>query len=507
MNMLNVPPSLRELIAHANQFLQHARQHKTGGEDAIALLPDEDKDEGPASMPKSHQRRSLWEVLENWNRATPPKRITMILAVMGVVLLVSILLHGKYRAVSVADEPPLERDYFFHILLPTVTTSADFCKTILSAAVLNYPTPWLIRWDEQSSEDVNLRKMRATAAWLDGLPEERVDDIVLIPGSANVWFQVRPEVVLQRFYAIKQRGDRRIQELFTPETMSEQKLATKVVFASDMECKTGQDNQRGCLASAAEDGSLHYLSTNIIMGTVRDLRPLWHHAIERADTFVAVRMAVDDATVFGQILGAQETRRQALLETDRVSKAAAQGQEDFGLVLDFEREFSYAAPENSKKPEGVDWIRHDGDGNVPIPADIAGSTPPFWTFASSGALPYDTTWSSVPLLTRGEANIIPATVQPSSLSTSWWSSMWFQPHARRLLDNFVMIPSAPVVNLLDGEGREERYWSPHFEKLGAKDQWLEWRSWDDLCAVDGFKEVWAKEVFGDGFGLWIDPRL
>ncbi|KAF2162548.1 hypothetical protein M409DRAFT_27170 [Zasmidium cellare ATCC 36951] len=503
---LKMPTSLREVIAQARLPTLSTKQRNAEptdeDEDAIALLPDEEKDEPlpnrtPANL-LNGRSRLFW----------------LVLALIGVALLaVALLLPSRKRPPpepAPPEEPPHQTDYYFHIVLPTTQSSANFCKTLLSAAVLNLPTPWLINWDwnGDATEDPTLLKLRTTTEWLERMPPEREDDPVAIVGNVNAWFQVRSDVLLSRYHKIRRRGDRQIEELFSNKVGGTQGLETKIVFSSEKDCQLTAENQSGCLAAAAEDGSLHYLSTNIVMGPLRDIRSLWQRARQEAERLAESESVIDENRIFAQILGEQEMRRGTMRKSE-ADETPEEREEDFGIMLDFGRELAYAADE---KLEGVDWVKHNGEGDkrLSVPDDIAISTPPFWTFEASGALP-NTPWSEVPLLAGVHANIVPALVQrgrkaDKELSSTWFEKMWFQPYGRQLLDAFALIPSAPLAVLIDDEGNQQRYWSPHLEKVGAKDQDLVFHDWTELCATEQFKEDVAREVFLDGKGVWEDSR-
>ncbi|KAK4494577.1 hypothetical protein PRZ48_013933 [Zasmidium cellare] len=509
---LRMPTSLREVIAQARlPVFSPAKQRNvepTEDEDAIALLPDEEKDEPlptrttPASLLNGRSRK-VW----------------LVIALIGVGLLGVVLLLPSRRSpppesVSAPPEEQVpQRDYYFHIVLPTTQSSANFCKTLLSAAVLNLPTPWLINWDWEgtATEDRTLLKLRTTTEWLERMPPEREEDPVAIVGNVNAWFQVRSDVIISRYNKIRRRGDRQIEEIFSKTDVESQDLQTKIVFSSEKECQLDGENQSGCLATAAEDGSLHYLSTNIAMGPIRDVRALWQRARQDAEKLAEKELPIDENRIFAQILGEQETHRASILkaEAGQGFETHEDGEEDFGIMLDFGRELAYAADD---KLEGVDWVKHDGqrERKLTVPDDIAATTPPFWTFEASGQLP-NIAWSEVPLLTGLHANIVPALVQrgpkaDKALGKTWFDKMWFQPYGRQLLDAFALIPSTPLAVLVDGDGHQQRYWSPHLEKVGAKDQDLVFHDWTELCADEQFAEDVARDVFLDGKGVWEDSR-
>lgn len=509
--ILKMPTSLREVVAQAALPTSSSRKEATEeDEDAIALLPEGEKDEAPSPASSQSQNGN-----GNGNGGSfingRTRKTWLLIALVGIGLLVAAFMLPSRRR----PPPPPQNDnwrdteFFFHMVLPTTASSANVCKMLLSAAALNYPSPWLINWDWNGDavEDRTLLKMRAVAGWLEAMPPEREDDPVMILGDVEAWFQVRPDVLLERYFAIQRRGDDMIKETFKKKVIKKQGLKTRIVFSSERDCQLTEENQSGCLGVAAEDGSLHYLSTNLVIGPLKDMRALWRHATDHAEEVAASQGTVDENKLFAQLLGDQETHRASIQKswTNEHFKVSDKGEEDFGIMLDLGRELSYAADD---KLQGVEWVKHAGevdDEDLTVPADIAASTPPFWTFEASGELP-NATWADVPLLTGLRANIVPATVQrgpkaASELADTWWEKMWFQPYGRQLLDAFALIPSAPLAIL-----GEDRFWSPHLEKVGAKDEMLNFHNWTELCGAPAFAQQVAKAVFLDGEGEWVDPR-
>ena len=68
----------------------------------------------------------------------------------------------------------------FHLLIPSSKPTANLCKTLLSAAILNYPPPTLVSYgasggNEQLGDDV----VRNTLGFLLG-KEAHDDDLILV---------------------------------------------------------------------------------------------------------------------------------------------------------------------------------------------------------------------------------------------------------------------------------------------------------------------------------------
>lgn len=505
-----MPPSLREVI----QNLIHTKDEKLSSgrieedDDAIALLEESEKDASSgrgtpvpeASKPSSIRLRYI------------------VLGLAGVFLLLAAsgfafqsprrLLEGISESTELSDTNVDRDNHYFHLVIPgTSDSSADFCKTVLSGAVLNYPTPWAIVYDTGNKTNTTYSKIERVSAWMNRMPEDHDEDIVAVIGNPLSWFQVRPDVFIQRYFDVRKRRGRRLVEQFTTETRLRQDITARIVFSSEMNCSLQDASE--CLGVQAEDGSTHFLNTGVAVGPLEDMRELWKHATAKANETILSGQVVDQDVVFTSLLRRQVEYRE-LIKTSPAAKLASElsftDRSEFGISLDFGRELSYAADD---KLEGVEWVKHPKGKTslMKLPKDIAASQPPFWSYNKSLELPLERTWNQVPFLTGIKENIIPSIVQrgPSAdveLGKTWWEKMWFQPYGRKLLDNFAQTRFGPVALVTGEDGRSHRFWSPHREKVGIKTGNNKFYTFNSTC---GFGEDW-REVFLDEGGPWVDPR-
>ena len=84
-----------------------------------------------------------------------------------------------------------------HLLIPATSSNPDLCKLLLSAQVLNYPTPVLINYgDVEDTEDAykqHLAKVEGILNYLEQLDtsSEYDEDLVLILDGYDVHLQLR----------------------------------------------------------------------------------------------------------------------------------------------------------------------------------------------------------------------------------------------------------------------------------------------------------------------------
>jgi hypothetical protein len=116
----------------------------------------------------------------------------------------------------------------------------------------------------------------------------------------------------------------------------------------------------------------------------------------------------------------------------------------------------------------------------------------------------DVEWKDVELATN---IIVPSSSVPAILNfhgsedlrDKWWESMWYVPHARALLRQYVRSPDGPIAAKAAAE-EGEGWWDLRGGKGGVWTDKGEWLEWNEICG--GF-ENW---IFGDGRGRFGEER-
>lgn len=102
---------------------------------------------------------------------------------------------------------------FSTFFVPATSADVNTCKTILSAAVLNYSTPTLVNWQHQyndpglASGGSHLAKIPGVLRYLSDLGPENDNDLIVVIDGYDVWFQLTPGMLLARFHDINQRAN------------------------------------------------------------------------------------------------------------------------------------------------------------------------------------------------------------------------------------------------------------------------------------------------------------
>lgn len=451
------------------------------------------------------------------------------IALGGIAGLLLLLLTYTSLSTSRQQIEPIEiperNTQTLHLAIPTPDLNSEACKAILSAEVLHYSTPTFIRWDvdEEDPRPKAQRRMTVVRDYLNKLLEHHGNDTVILTGSASTWFQLRPEVLLKRYYDINRQGNERLAASIGAERVMEESIEQTVVFSASSECGAASVDAIECSRVPEyplERKSSHmnapkYLSQDVVIGRVKDVFEIYRRAVAVAEQREGI---ASELAIFSEIFSSQERHRSLLRPetpswsqrfrgwfSGSYSHAPLAGRnstihrqphaDEFGIGLDYAGELSMDA---SKGPESFMFAQHKN-----LPQDVISSMPPFWSTTGQG-LPSDKTWSDLEMFTNAQTHTSPVMIRTNStdfpdVRERQWSRFWLQPYARKLFDAYMTVPLMPIASVVDNEGVEQVFWSPtNGEKAGAKDADGRWYSWHDICKGEDL----AAEIFGDKLGEW-----
>jgi hypothetical protein len=281
--------------------------------------------------------------------------------------------------------------------------------------------------------------------------------------TENTWFQLRSEVLVQRYYDITTRNNK----------------------------ERGKNGNKGPVQTVLMASQAGKPNHHLLVGPSLYLRDVYKYAVQN-------NFKVE------QVYSAQT-------EPTSLPDGAAEGTiaiNQIGLGLDVQNELLADV-------QTLSATVPTGRGTP----DYATSIPPFWTvagFASTG-LP-NSTWSETTILaSTSDTSIVPAAIEfdPSltqpDIQGSWFS-LWYHEHSRRLLDFSSKRAAEPLAIVVDGSSKprvEVRLWNSEVPFKGKKQLGV-WHTkdrqlhvWKDICG--GYDE--AKQIFGDEGGAWEEEEF
>ena len=455
----------------------------------------------------------------------------------------------------------------------------------MSSSILGYPFPQVTNWEKEYEEERfgagsdEWGHLLATLKYLEALPSERDDDLVLITDVHDAWFQLKPEVLIQRYRKTNIEAEKRARKRLG-KVAEERELKQDLVFAAQKQCPAGSKEDVSCYAAPesslprstygptkydaehdlpVEVGSRpRYLHSGMAMGSAASMRRVFKSAYNKWQKNPSAYRRRQE--VFADIFGGQEYFRELLRvqrltsfsrwwsgETSFVNShtmpESMRGEEEksfeYGISLDYSGSLVQvvASAENN-----ADWIRYSDRNTISTAAtafnitdfapksiqrDIEYSRPPFWSLApvfNEPDLPKEMFWETLPLYTNlwtGTTPVVilqPRNTDPQHIQTQW-KQMWYQPYLRAQLDTLAHEPVYPIAsekiiakssNMKDKNGQEKTWWSSvvttpadkEREGYGFLVKGEDWKRWTDVC-----REEDQAEIFGDGKGKWIDPKV
>ncbi|KAF2465535.1 uncharacterized protein BDR25DRAFT_346072 [Lindgomyces ingoldianus] len=217
----------------------------------------------------------------------------------------------------------------FHLLMPALSDDADFCKTTLSAMLLNYPPPTIINIFE-SFADLAEREMARLTSILDYLKDTKLvndEDLVLIVDGHDTWFQLPSEVMIRQYQNVLSDGNKRLLEKYgmlkgTKVQRFNQTIvfgAEKICEGEDLACRYAPESMlphniygRGTGKEAVLTPA-RYLNSGTVMGPAKDLRTLYAAAVakfkDRNSQSGTAQSVI--ATIFGEQQLARENERKS----------------------------------------------------------------------------------------------------------------------------------------------------------------------------------------------------
>lgn len=518
VQLIRLPSALRQSI---KSWLQRASSwsDRAQREDREGLLEQEKSDAETSNAGR-------WQSIKNI-------RIRRYIVLVCIATILSLLLTWAFRIRSHSHTGVVgsgqRNAQTLHLLIPTPDLNAVLCKTVLSAEILHYSTPTLVRWDAAAKDPRKNAQNRTTAVrdYLGKLREHHENDIVILLDSVSTWFQLRPEVLLKRYYEIILQEDHRVATSMGTDMMDKEAVKHSIVFAASSKCRAASDGDAECThipgspltELSLETSTPRYLHQALVIGPVKGLHEIYRRAVaitERADEYVS------EQAVFADIIHSQERHRQSLqpksyswtqrfrgwfsgkdahapLANRNSTSLPKKHANEFGIGLDYTGALGLTT---SNSLESFTWTQHRH-----LPEDILASMPPFWTTSGQG-LPSDKAWSNLNLLTSASNLAIPVLIHHNITANSHarakqWESVWLRTHSRKLFDAYMTVPAMPLTSVVDNEGVEQVFWSTTIgEKAGVKVSDGSWIGWKDLCKEDKL----ANEIFGDGLGEWRSSK-
>ncbi|KAK2015421.1 hypothetical protein LZ32DRAFT_626948 [Colletotrichum eremochloae] len=303
------------------------------------------------------------------------------------------------------------------LFMPADGPNVNLCKTIMSAVALGYPMPTLLNWNGEFNRPdwhfagSHIAKLESLLAAIDDLYERddggdnvNENDLVLLVDAYDIWFQLPPSVLIERFHQLNRKADARARKQWEdldlkpdfPLTPPAQDIVVTTAKDCQPTWESGSDpryeywpdsplppdfygNETDQVLPYVSDPARKYkkirprcVNSGMVMGTLGSLRDALRKCKGKADAAAAAgRQLWSDQALLAEVIGDQEVWRHWVRglaaawngmasperpgrlprEVRRIADAALVGEEfEFGIGLDYD--FATIPPTCSSEDDG-----------------------------------------------------------------------------------------------------------------------------------------------------------
>lgn len=393
-----------------------------------------------------------------------------------------------------------------HLLLPATNSNLDFCKFLLSSTITGYPDPILIGWGGHGAyngKESHLFKVSEGLAYLNSVPPEQDDDLVLMLDAYDIWMLLRPEVIISRYNEIiKEQATWLEKQGILGKLNGDVAIENTLIFGADKVCWPRGNIDPGCWSpppsplreqaygpdtdSWMVPNRPRWLNSGTLIGPLGHMREMfnatmenihrtydgrWEHADSDQYYFQDVwseqeltRMKVRDGEIRAPVVGHEPDGRETIGFIPDIPDSR---RTEYRLSVDFKIDLFQTAAgfteylawmsfNNTTPVSKEDTNRRRRIDELELPQDVLESKPPFETQYPVEGLPATKGWKDVVL----GVNVAQQTVWPlfhvtgeKAYRERWWHYLWFTGHAEALLKD-VMKPNhsdgPDVIAIVDG---------------------------------------------------------
>ncbi|KAH0421243.1 hypothetical protein CcaCcLH18_13546 [Colletotrichum camelliae] len=352
-----------------------------------------------------------------------------------------------------------------HLFMSADGPSINLCKVVHSAVALGYPMPTVLNWNGEFNRPdwhfsgSHIAKLESLLVALDRLVEGSPDadnDIALLVDAYDIWFQLPPSALLERFHKANLESDARVRQLWTNSGYDPQFPVVppqqNIIITTAKDCQPGAESgshpnypywpdsplpadfygEDTDKIDSSADSARRYrkvrprcVNSGMIMGKVGPLRAALRKCREKVKAVSRKgRQLWSDQALIAEVIGEQEMWREwvrsVLLSANNRTQGGLRGEAkelvkiaekalngelfEFGIGLDYN--FSTMPPTCSAEEEGtfVKWADRDAvreaSENSGVPGPVRVPQAPTGLGGSSSPLPGSgLSWVDVPLYT------------------------------------------------------------------------------------------------------------
>lgn len=374
-----------------------------------------------------------------------------------------------------------------HVIIPSTSTNPGLCKLLISAAVLGYNATTLLNFGDYEWKDEfkqHITKITGTIDYVNSLPPEKQDDLILMLDAFDTWFQLPPEILIKRYHEIVAKAGRFHVDDFGAENIAAHHIRNTVIFGSDKENHPAKRESASYWAvpdawlpqlvfgpntdnSTSMYDRPRWLNSGSIMGPAREVRDVCMAALDCYRQRTNIR---SDQFHYSQVFGTQSyARRLIKLEYDRARGRSVIEEEEFlkpksksglsrqipDIAEGMRTEFHIGVDSQSSlvqtgaySGDYLTWVRNNDSSlyvrerskhsnphhHFSLPRELEGYGP--IPEGEEGMDPALYRWERLPLATNTASKNIPVVLHVNGKKgyrELWWPRSWFYPFLEQLL--------------------------------------------------------------------------
>lgn len=213
----------------------------------------------------------------------------------------------------------------FHLLMTAEKDSDDFCKSTLSAMLLNYPPPTGVNLNQKFVRSGH-KEWQTLSGIKEYLHNEKLvhdEDLLLIVDGQDTWFQLPSDVIIKQYEAVIEYANARLLKKYGVDENKRQRVNQTIVFGAEKSCEGSTESCKyapdsilphdlydaGVDTTSEKDMPAKYLSSRMLMGPAQDLRVLFDAALKKFQTDASEKQTMQ--SVLASMFGEQQLRRDA----------------------------------------------------------------------------------------------------------------------------------------------------------------------------------------------------
>ncbi|KAL9112047.1 MAG: hypothetical protein Q9227_003667 [Pyrenula ochraceoflavens] len=345
----------------------------------------------------------------------------------------------------------------------------------LSSAAWLPVNPCDLDSEQMSYEDdyvQHLAKVEGILNHLESLGPQHDDELFLMVDGYDAWFQLPPDILVQRYHSIVDSSTNRY-------AADESDFTNTVIFGQDKLCWPGTASRAACWAvpdstlwsqafgpdtdyGIVEHNRPRWLNSGTIIGPVKDVRDIFtatlekireHHS-ENSDQFYFANVFAEQSYARGPTTTQQwpniTESPQEGPEALEIPRVPSSKRTEYGIGIDYESSLfqtvafyedyitwiTYYNSTQEIQPKPTSFHANNPYHHFPLPSDLATSFPPPGPKDKPPTSPLPATWFNLPLAT----NTITKQIAPLIHFTGkkgyremWWHRNWFYPVGKELL--------------------------------------------------------------------------